>query len=127
MIAGLAQRTGVYVGVAFLAMGGWALAANWTHPVPVRLSAALAQGLIWTGIAATFAMALGTAFTVAAIATIAVTAKQLAVRLASGSSTTRSRKALRLVEITAGFAVLAFGLILLGGLLQAGVPAAAAG
>jgi ABC-type nickel/cobalt efflux system permease component RcnA len=88
---------------------------------------ALAQGLIWTGIAATFAMAMGTAFTVAAIATLAVTAKQVAVKFAAGSSTTRTRRALRLVEITAGFAVLAFGLILLGGLMQAGVPAAAAG
>jgi nickel/cobalt transporter (NicO) family protein len=88
---------------------------------------ALAQGLIWTGIAATFAMAIGTAFTVAAIATLAVTAKELAVKLAAGSSTMRTRRALRLVEITAGFAVLAFGLILLGGLMQGGVPAAAAG
>jgi ABC-type nickel/cobalt efflux system permease component RcnA/ABC-type uncharacterized transport system substrate-binding protein len=88
---------------------------------------ALAQGLIWTGIAATFAMAFGTAFTVAAIATLAVSAKQIAVKLAAGSSTTGSRRALRLIEITAGFAVLAFGLILLGGLLQAGIPAAAAG
>jgi ABC-type nickel/cobalt efflux system permease component RcnA len=88
---------------------------------------ALAQGLIWTGIAATFAMAFGTAFTVAAIATLAVTAKQLAVKLAAGSSAVRARRALRVVEITAGFAVLAFGLILLGGLMQAGVPAAVAG
>jgi ABC-type nickel/cobalt efflux system permease component RcnA len=88
---------------------------------------ALAQGLIWTGIAATFAMALGTACTVAAIATLAVTAKQLAVKLAAGASTVRTRRALRLIEVAAGFAVLAFGLILLGGLLQAGVPAAAAG
>jgi ABC-type nickel/cobalt efflux system permease component RcnA/ABC-type uncharacterized transport system substrate-binding protein len=114
---------------------GWRRAAAAVLAVGLRpctgavlvLVFALAQGLIWTGIAATFAMAFGTAFTVAAIATIAVTAKQLAVRLASGSSSTRSRKALRLIEITAGFAVLAFGLILLGGLLQAGVPAAAAG
>lgn len=88
---------------------------------------ALAQGLIWTGIAATFAMAFGTAFTVAVIATLAVTAKEIAVRLAAGSSTVRTRQALRLIEVTAGFAVLAFGLILLGGLLQTGVPAAAAG
>ncbi|BCJ89778.1 hypothetical protein IZ6_05130 [Terrihabitans soli] len=114
---------------------GWRRAAAAVLAVGLRpctgalliLVFALAQGLIWTGIAATFAMALGTAFTVATIATLAVTMKQLAVKLAAGSSTTRTRRALRLIEITAGFAVLAFGLILLGGLLQAGVPAAAAG
>ena len=36
---------------------------------------ALAQGLFWTGVVATFIMGLGTAITVAAIATIAVVAK----------------------------------------------------
>jgi nickel/cobalt exporter len=88
---------------------------------------ALAQGLIWTGIAATFAMALGTAFTVAAIATFAVVAKELAVKLAAGASAQRTARALRLVEVTAGVAVLAFGLILLGGLISAGMPAVAGG
>ena len=88
---------------------------------------ALAQGLIWTGIAATFVMAVGTAITVAVIATLAVVAKALAVRLAAGPSRPKTRKALRLVEICAGFAVLAFGLMLLGGLLSTGLPAAAAG
>jgi nickel/cobalt exporter len=85
---------------------------------------ALAQGLIWAGIAATFAMAVGTAITVAAIATLAVLAKGLAVKLAAGSSRPRTRKALRLIEICAGFAVLAFGLMLLGGLVTAGLPSA---
>ena len=88
---------------------------------------ALAQGLVWTGVAATFAMAFGTAVTVAAIASFAVLAKEAALKLAAGSSKPRARKALRLIEITAGFAVLAFGLILLGGMIQAGVPTAAAG
>ena len=88
---------------------------------------ALAQGLVWAGVAATFIMALGTAITVAAIATLAVTAKHLALWLAAGSSRPRARKALRVVEVMAGFAVLAFGLMLLGGLLTAGVPSAVAG
>jgi ABC-type nickel/cobalt efflux system permease component RcnA/ABC-type uncharacterized transport system substrate-binding protein len=88
---------------------------------------ALAQGLIWTGVAATFAMALGTAVTVAAIATFAVLAKGAALKLAGGSSKTRTRKALRMIEVAAGFAVLAFGLILLGGMIQAGVPTTAVG
>lgn len=82
---------------------------------------ALTQGLIWTGVAATFAMAFGTAVTVAAIATFAVLAKNAALKLASGSKP-RGRRVLRFIEIAAGFAVLAFGLILLGGLVQTGIP-----
>ena len=43
---------------------------------------ALAQGLFWIGVASTFVMGLGTAITVAAIATLAVGARGLAGRLA---------------------------------------------
>ena len=46
---------------------------------------ALAQGLFWAGIAATFVMGLGTAITVATIAVIAVSAKGLARRLSAGA------------------------------------------
>ena len=42
---------------------------------------ALAQGLFWAGVAATFAMALGTAITVAVLATIAVGSRELALKL----------------------------------------------
>ena len=42
---------------------------------------ALAQGLFWAGVAATFVMGLGTAITVAAIATLAVGAKSLAQKI----------------------------------------------
>ena len=45
---------------------------------------ALAQGLFWAGIAATLLMGLGTAITVAAIAVIAVSAKDIATRLSAG-------------------------------------------
>ena len=45
---------------------------------------ALAQGLFWAGVAATFVMGIGTAITVAMIATIAVSAKGIARRLAAG-------------------------------------------
>lgn len=45
---------------------------------------ALAQGLFWAGIAATFLMGLGTAITVAAIAVVAVSAKGIAQRLSAG-------------------------------------------
>ena len=48
---------------------------------------AVTQGLFWAGVAATFAMALGTAITVSAIATIAVYSKKLAIRLARRDST----------------------------------------
>ena len=47
---------------------------------------ALAQGMLWAGVAATFVMGLGTAITVAAIATIAVGARELA-----GGSPARDR------------------------------------
>ena len=44
---------------------------------------ALAQGLLWAGIAATFVMGLGTAITVATIAVLAVSAKDVARRLSA--------------------------------------------
>ncbi|MGB3448450.1 MAG: nickel/cobalt transporter, partial [Xanthobacteraceae bacterium] len=66
--------------------GGWkrglvAVAAVGIRPCSgaiLVLVFALAQGLFWTGVAATFVMGLGTAITVAAIATLAVSAKGVA-------------------------------------------------
>jgi ABC-type nickel/cobalt efflux system permease component RcnA len=46
---------------------------------------ALAQGLFWAGIAATFVMGFGTAITVATIAVLAVSARDVAQRLSSAS------------------------------------------
>ena len=46
---------------------------------------ALANGLFFAGVAATFAMALGTAITVSALAALAVGSKQLALRIAGDS------------------------------------------
>ena len=46
---------------------------------------ALAQGLFWAGVAATFVMGLGTAITVATIAVVAVSARGLARRLSGAS------------------------------------------
>ena len=74
----------------------------------------LAQGLFWAGIASTFLMGLGTAITVAAIATLAVGAKGLAVRLA-GARTGWGTIALRGIEVAAALAVTAFGTLLLAG------------
>jgi nickel/cobalt exporter len=47
---------------------------------------ALAQGLFWAGVAATFVMGLGTAITVAAIATLAVGARSMAKHIATSRS-----------------------------------------
>jgi nickel/cobalt exporter len=79
---------------------------------------ALAQGLFWAGVVATFVMGLGTAITVAAIATLAVGAKSLAARFASGRSGYGSL-ALRGIEVAAAALVLAFGSLLLIGYMAA--------
>ena len=46
---------------------------------------ALTQGMFWAGVAATFAMAIGTAITVAALATLALGSRELALRLGGRS------------------------------------------
>jgi nickel/cobalt exporter len=81
----------------------------------------LAQGIFLAGVAATFAMSLGTALTTGALATAAVFAKDVAVRL-SGIASGRAVVVGRLVELVAGACVLAFGIGLLGAAL-AGVHA----
>ena len=75
---------------------------------------ALAQGLFWAGVAATFMMGLGTAIAVAAIATLAVGAKALAARLAGGAGG-YGTLAMRGVEVAAAALVLVFGVLLLSG------------
>lgn len=52
---------------------------------------ALTQGLFWAGVASTFAMALGTAITVSALAVMAVGSRDLAVRLSGGSGAWAAR------------------------------------
>jgi nickel/cobalt exporter len=79
---------------------------------------ALAQGLFWAGVAATFAMGLGTAITVAAIAVVAVSAKDLARRL-SGTREGGGALFMRGVEFGAAGLVLLFGVGLLFGYLAA--------
>jgi nickel/cobalt exporter len=75
---------------------------------------ALAQGLFWAGVVATFVMGLGTAITVTAIATLAVGAKSLARRLAKHRDS-GGALVLRGVELAAAIGVLALGLALLAG------------
>jgi len=75
---------------------------------------ALAQGLFWAGVVSTFVMALGTAITVATIATIAVGARAWAKRIAE----TRSGYgilAMRGLEAGAALVIIAFGSLLLTG------------
>ena len=79
---------------------------------------ALAQGLFWAGVAATFVMGLGTAITVAAIAVVAVSAKDLARRL-SGASEGGGALFMRGLEFGAAGLVLLFGVGLLFGYLAA--------
>jgi nickel/cobalt exporter len=74
----------------------------------------LAQGIFWAGVASTFIMALGTAITVTVIATLTVTATDLAVRFAR-ARTGLGVLALLGVEVVAAVAVLAFGVLLLMG------------
>jgi nickel/cobalt transporter (NicO) family protein len=79
---------------------------------------ALAQGLFWAGIAATFVMGLGTAITVSTIAVLAVSARGLAQRL-SGGSDGRGTLVMRGIEFSAAGLVLLFGIGLLFGYLAA--------
>jgi len=75
---------------------------------------ALAQGIFWAGIAATFVMGLGTAITVAAIATLTVSATAFAARIAA-TRTGYGSLALRAMEVGAAAVVLLFGVALLAG------------
>jgi nickel/cobalt exporter len=75
---------------------------------------ALAQGLFWIGVASTFAMGLGTAITVAIIATIAVGARSMAGRWAKAKPGT-GMLVLRGLEAGAAIVIVAFGALLLTG------------
>jgi nickel/cobalt transporter (NicO) family protein len=77
---------------------------------------ALAQGIFWIGVASTFVMGVGTAITVAAIATLAVGARGLAGKLAKtkpGAGTI----ILRGLETAAALVIVLFGAALLTGYL----------
>ena len=75
---------------------------------------ALAQGLFWIGVASTFVMGLGTAITVATVATIAVAARGFAGRLAKGKPGA-GMLFLRGVETAAALLIIVFGVALLTG------------
>ncbi len=82
----------------------------------IVLSFALLNGLYLGGVLSVFAMSIGTAITVSVLATLAVTAKDLAVRYASnGSSAMRISNG---IEISGALLVLVLGIVLLGASLQ---------
>jgi nickel/cobalt exporter len=102
--------------------GGWrrgltAIVAVGLRPCSgaiIVLVFALAQGLFWAGVASTFVMGIGTAITVAAIATLAVGARTVAKRFAA-TRAGYGTVALRGVEVGAAVVVIAFGALLLTG------------
>ena len=104
--------------------GGWRRGLSAIFAVGLRpcsgailvLVFALAQGLFWAGAAATFVMGIGTAITVAAIATIAVGARGVAAKIAA-SRTGYGTLAMRGIEVGAAGLIIAFGLLLLAGYL----------
>ena len=76
---------------------------------------AASQGLLWAGIVATLAMALGTALTTGALASLAVFAKALALRLAGGRGQIGAL-AVGGLELLAAAFVLVLGLALVAGI-----------
>ncbi|WP_454286038.1 nickel/cobalt transporter [Rhizobium arsenicireducens] len=78
---------------------------------------ALLNGLYLGGVLSVFAMALGTAITVSALAALAVSAKGLAVRL-SGPGSPMARRVTDAIEIFGALAVIALGALLLAASLQ---------
>jgi ABC-type nickel/cobalt efflux system permease component RcnA len=106
--------------------GGWRRGFGAVLTVGIRpcsgailvLVFALAQGLFWAGVAATFVMGLGTAITVATIAVIAVSAKGLAQRMTTGREGSGAL-VMRGIEFGAAGLVLLFGVGLLLGYIAA--------
>ncbi len=83
---------------------------------------ALSQRLLMAGIGSVLAMSLGTFITVSALAIMAVSAKDVALRFV-GLDSGAAERIMRVVEIGSALVVLLLGLTLLGGALQGGLPA----
>jgi nickel/cobalt exporter len=105
------------VGTHWLRRGLTAVVAVGLRPCSgaiIVLVFALAQGLFWIGVASTFAMGLGTAITVAAIATLAVGARGIAGHWAKAKPGA-GMLLLRGLEAGAAVVIIAFGSLLLTG------------
>jgi len=72
---------------------------------------ALTQGLFWAGVAATFAMALGTAITVAVLASLALGSRELALKL-GGKNATWTNAVWTACTIGGAVVIFLFGLLL---------------
>ena len=73
---------------------------------------AIANGLYWAGIGATFAMSMGTALTVSALAVLTLTSKRLALGLAARDMVWIGRLE-RGLKVAGALALLAFGSLFL--------------
>jgi ABC-type nickel/cobalt efflux system permease component RcnA len=74
---------------------------------------ALTQGLFWAGVAATFAMALGTGITVSVLATLALGSRELALRL-GGTNSAWASMVWTTCAIGGATIILLFGLLMFG-------------
>jgi len=116
---GHAPKPSELAGVHWLRRGLTAIVAVGLRPCSgaiIVLVFALAQGLFWIGVASTFVMGLGTAITVAAIATLAVAARELAGKLAKAKPGAGVIM-LRGLETAAALVIVLFGAALLTGYL----------
>ena len=82
---------------------------------------AVTQGLFWAGVAATFAMALGTAITVAVLATLALGSRELALKL-GGASSTWANAVWTTCTIGGAVVIFLFGALLFGASLGPARP-----
>jgi ABC-type nickel/cobalt efflux system permease component RcnA len=95
----------------------WAVGMRPCSGALIVLTFALLNGLILGGVLSVLAMAAGTAITVSALATLAVVAKNAAVRVAGGGRTgTLIHDG---IEITGALLVLLLGLVLFAASLNA--------
>lgn len=79
---------------------------------------AISQGLMWAGVFATFAMAIGTAITVSFLAALAVGSRELAMRLGGGAESVWGGRLRTAAGIGGAGLVLGLGLVLMVGSLQ---------
>jgi nickel/cobalt exporter len=79
---------------------------------------AISQGLMWAGVFATFAMAIGTAITVSFLAALAVGSRELAMRLGGGKESLWGARVRTAAGIGGACLVLGLGLTLMVGSLQ---------
>lgn len=78
---------------------------------------AIGQGLMWAGVFATFAMALGTAITVSALAALAVGSRELAMRFGGGRESVWGARVRTAAGLGGAALVLGLGLVLMIGSL----------